>query len=294
MAVVTTTFSIPANTNWASSTWAVTDPSYKLHLQLTDFVNAINDPDKISILLNPGNATSRSTTSFVPWVLQMREGDTENGDYGILFKGRYAGTSSTSTGTYNGAYYLRTAGTSNNGYGTFSTIATNVSNETFTSDGTVFIAYEATGATPWFIYAWENSARSARFANALFRCDTTGISAGSYYPSVGLGKWIYAYSNSTGWNTNTPQASVLAPYKGINSASGTLRHPTPNASTGTNYFFRFASQYGDSHYLGDITGDILISNASTGQFGDTTTIDGINYTCIGSLSGGSNNWVKTG
>jgi hypothetical protein len=293
MAVVTTTFSIPANTNWASTTWAVTDPSYKLHLQLTDFVNAINDPSKISILMNPGNATSRSTSSFVPWVLQMREGDTGNGDYGILFKGRNAGTANTSTSSLHGTYYARSTSTSNNGYGTFTNIVTAVGNETFTSDGTVFIAYEATGSTPWFIYVWENSARSARYANALFRCDTSGMDVGSYYPSSGLGKWIYAYSSGGAWYTNTPQASILAPYKGINSGSGTMRHPTPNGTYGTNYFFKFASQYGDSHYLGNVTQDMLTSNTNTGQFGDTTTINGINYTCMGNFGSSTNLWVKT-
>jgi hypothetical protein len=157
----------------------------------------------------------------------------------------------------------------------------------------LFIAYEATGSTPWFIYVWENSARSARYANALFRCDTSGMDVGSYYPSSGLGKWIYAYSSGGAWYTNTPQASILAPYKGINSGSGTMRHPTPNGTYGTNYFFKFASQYGDSHYLGNVTQDMLTSNTNTGQFGDTTTINGINYTCMGNFGSSTNLWVKT-
>lgn len=292
MAVVTSTFSIPANTVWANTTWSATDPSGKVNTQLVNWVTAINDPNKIEIVLNPGNATSRSTTSYVGWLLRMREGDTST-DYGIAYKFRYAGTANTNSSGTIGPYHNRTAGTGNNGYGSFTTLSISDANESFTVDGTVITAYEAVGSTPWFLYAYENNARTARRMDLLLRCDTTNIVSGSYYPASGLGKWIYALSIGNGTSAFTPQNSFLAPYKGINGTTVSLRHPTPTATFGNNYFFRLAAQYGNSHYLGDVTNDILVSNTATGQFGDTMTLSGVTYTCLGNMPSSGNFWVKT-
>lgn len=292
MAVVTTTFSVPANTNWASATWSVNDPSGKLNTQLVNWVTAINDTSKIEIVQNPGNATSRGSTNFVGWILRMREGDTAT-DFGIGFKFRHAGTLQTNSTGYVGPYHNRTVSTSNNNYGSFTTLNITDANETFTSDGTVIIAYEAAGSTPWFLYAWENSARTLRRMDLLLRCDTTNIVSGSYYPASGLGKWIYCLSAGNSAPIYTPQNSFLSPYKGINAINSPMRHPTPSATFGNNYFFRLAAQYGNTHYLGDVTNDILVSNTSTGQFGDTMTLNSITYTCIGNMPASGNYWVRT-
>lgn len=292
MAVVTTTFSIPANTNWASTTWSANDPSGRVNTQLVNWVTEINDTNKIEILLNPGSATSRTTSSLVTWMLRMREGDTSS-DYGMLFKGRQAGTSTSNSSGHIGPYHNRTAGTAANGYGTYTTLSVTNANEGFTTDGTVLTAYEGGGSTPWFLYAWENSARSSRRMDLLLRCDTTNIVSGSYYPTSGLGKWIYVISTGSATTMYTPQNSFLAPYKGINETSTTLRHPTPAATYGINYFFRLGAQFGNNHYLGDVTNDILVSTSTTGQFGDTTTIGSITYTCIGNMPASGNYWVKT-
>lgn len=293
MAVVTTTFSVPANTVWANTTWSATDTSGKVNTQLVNWVTAINDTSKIEIILNPGNATSRATTNYVAWFLRMREGDTSS-DYGIMYKGRYAGNASTSSSGYIGSYNNRISSTANNGYGTYNNVSPTLTNETFTNDGTVFIAYEASGSTPWFMYAWESNTRALRRMDLLMRCDTTNIVSGSYYPSTGLGKWVYAISTGNGTDCYTPQNSTLAPYKGVNTTTSMgLRHPVPNATYGSNYFFRFSGQYGNTHYLGDVTNDILISNTSTGQFGDTMTLNSVTYTCIGNMGPSSNYWVKT-
>lgn len=293
MAVVTTTFSIPANTVWANTTWSATDPSGKVNTQLVNWVTAINDPSKIEIVQNPGSATSRATTSFVTWLLRMREGDTSS-DYGILYKGRYAGTGSTTSSGYIGSYSNRVVSTSANNYGTFNSVSPSLSNEGFTVDGTVLTAYEASGNTPWFLYAWENNTRANRRMDLLLRCDTTNIVPGSYYPSTGLGKWIYVISTGNGTDCYTPQNSYLAPFKGVNAVTTMgIRHPVPNGTYGNNYFFRFSGQFGNTHYLGDVTNDILISNANTGQFGDTMTLSSVTYTCIGNMGPSSNYWVKT-
>lgn len=292
MAVVTTTFSIPANTNWASPTWSVNDPSGKLNTQLVNWVTAINNSSIISIVQDPGSATGRAGTNYVGWILRMREGDTST-DYGIAYKFRYAGTGTANSGGLIGPYHNRTANTTNNNYGAYTTLSITDANEGFTTDGTVITAYEAAGSTPWFLYAWENSARSSRRMDLLLRCDTTNIVAGSYYPASGLGKWIYAYSVGNAAYIYTPQNSFLAPYKGINAINSPMRHPTPAATFGNNYFFRLAAQYGNSHYLGDVTNDILVSNTATGQFGDTMTLSGTTYTCIGNMPSSGNYWVKT-
>lgn len=293
MAIVTSTFSTNANQVWASTTWSIAnDLSGKLHTELSNWVTAINDTNLIEIKANPGNATSRATTQYVTWRLGMRSPGDESTDYGILFKGRYAGTGSTSASGFVGTYNNWISSTSNNGYGTYNTISDSNSNEAFTSAGTAFIAYEATGSNQWFSYAWENSARTARRWDCLLRTNTSNMISGSYYPSSGLGEWIYVRSNGNDAFCNTPQNSVSnAPFKGINtSANNKLNCPTP---TFAGYFFRLAAQYGDLHYLGDVTNDILISTTTTGQFGDTVTIDSNPYTCIGNMALSANLWIRT-
>lgn len=236
MAVVTSTYTIPASTVWASATWSIAnDPSGKLHTQLSNWITAIGDTSLIEMMANPGTATSRATTQAVTWRLRMRSAGDTSSDYGILFKGRYAGTATTSVSGYNGSYNSWFTSTSNNGYGTYSTLTDTSSNESFTTDGTVITAYEATGSFQWFSYAWENNARTSRQWDCLLRCDTSNMVSGSYYPSSGLGKWIYVKSNGNAAYIVTPQNSInVAPFKGVNTANATsLRGPTPTTS---NYF----------------------------------------------------------
>jgi len=289
MAVVTNSFSVAANAAWASPTWSANNPSWKLDIELSNWVTALNDTNKLEIIRTPGHATSRSSTSLVAWFLRTAEADPDT-DCGIMFKGRYAGTSNANGNGFIGSYHNRTVSTSNNGYGTYSYITYTTNSESFTSIGTIFTAYEATGDTPWFLYAWENSARTDRRFDLILRCDTTNITSGSYYPTYGLSKWVYAFGAGNSNNLVCPQNSYSFPFKGINSSGTVLRHPTPTYS---GYFFRMGAQYGNLHYLGHVTNDILVSNNVTGQFGDTTVIDGATFTCIGNHAVSGNYWVKT-
>lgn len=293
MAVVTSTFFTSGAANWITSpTWTSSDPSFKLNTQLTDWVTAINDSSKINIQQTPNNATTKTLTNFVTWPLQCRDGETTT-DFGIMFHGRHAGQTNVGSGTYSGAYYIRVAGTGNNNYGSYSSIGDTQANEDLTVAHNFFTAYEATGSTPWFVYSAENIAKTARVTRALFRLDTTGLEAGSYYPSTGISKWLYVMGRNDVFPVGyDPIANIALPAKGITTASRAVRAPIPVATNGNGYFFRAGSQYGDAHYLGNITNDLLFSNTSTGVWGDTIVIGSSTYTCLGTHST-ANLWIKT-
>lgn len=293
MAVVLTTFSNTANQVWASSTWSVNDPSYKVNTELQNWVAALADPTELIIEQTPGNATSRSSTSYVTWRIRCNK-SYPSIDYGFLFAGRYAGTSTSTSTAYKGSYTDRTASTSNNGYGTYTSYGNGSGNASYTTAGTSVVAYEASGTSPWFLYAWENEGRSDRIWECLMKCDPSNQVAGSYYPSSGLEPWLYVWGPGAAVSyVHTAQNGFGAPYKGINSNNEGLRYPSPADSPyGDNYFFRLGPQYGNTHYLGTVTDDFLTSNTTTGQFGDTLTINSVDYMCLGNMLSGANLWFK--
>jgi hypothetical protein len=296
MAVVTTTFSSAAGDLWASPTWVSTDPSWKLDVQLTNWVNAINDATKISIVHDPGDATSRAagTTNIVRWLLRCRESDTAS-DYGFLFAGARADGETPINNS--GSYFARTAGTSNNGYGSYQQNIVSGSAFPFYSMGThacsFRTSYDAEGATPWFAFMSNNVNSGTNYGQLHFLCrlSTANMAAGSYYPSTGLGKWFYAvlntsYSSTALPNFVTPNSSQNAPYVGV-FGSAILRAPQPNSTRGDGYFFKLGAQYGDTHFLGEPTYDMLVSNGNTGTWGDTVIIESKTYTrAVGCL------WVR--
>lgn len=290
MSVVTSSFNTTTSTNWASSTWVSTDPSWKVDVQLKAWVTAINDTSIIEVVQDPGSATSRSTTSAVQWMLRARSaGDTAT-DYGIIFASRYAGTSTQSNSDQ--TYYARTTPqTANNNYGTYSSTGVSTSNESFGTACNFFTAYEATGTTPWFVYSCEAADKTSRWTRMLLRFDNSALVAGSYYPASGIGKWIY-YNQGY---IRCPISSITAPYKGFGGSTTqfVLRTPVPAATPiGDGYFFRLSTQYAGPHALGTVTTDLLTSNTTTGVWGDTTVIDNVTYTCLGNTNS-SNLWVKT-
>lgn len=290
MAVVTSTFNTSVATNWTSSTWVSTDPSWKLNTQLTNWITAINDVNIIEKVQDPGNATTRASTAYVQWLLRARENDTSS-DYGILFHRRQGAQSATNDSKQ--TYYNRSVSTSDNNYGTYSSTGASVSNETFSSGGwNFFTAYEAVGTTPWFVYSAENVAKTERHQRCLFRYDNSGVVAGSYVPT-NIGKWIYMFNGAM----RIPINSIAAPYKGFGDGGSNylFRSPVPQATpNGDGYFFRASTQYGGNHAAGTITTDLLISNSTTGVWGDTTAIDGVTYTCIGTGSiSTANYWIKS-
>jgi hypothetical protein len=286
MAVVTTTFSSAAGDLWASSTWAATDPSWKLDVQLTNWVTAINDASKISIIHDPGDATARGTTDEVRWLLRCRESDTSS-DYGLNFCAATCSGNAASVGSY----YSRTAGSSNNGAGSYSTInmpsGGTLAQPTSSYAVSYRTSYDAEGANPWFAFATHvvRGASLDSSINFLCRLSTANMAAGSYYPSSGLGKWIYASFKGTGYTTTslpefvTPQRGISAPYIGVISAK-TLRAPQPTSTYGDGYFFKLGAQYGDTHFLGEPTYDMVVSNGATGTWGDTVTLESKTYTRV--------------
>lgn len=296
MAVVTTTFSTTLSDVWASPTWSSGDPSKKIHDQLAAWVNAINDPTKIELIHSPGDATSRSSGSYVRWLLRAREAETSS-DYGIQFIPRRADASDGYESS--GCYYARTAGSGNNGAGSFSTIGQGVPMVTLSSYATDnYVAYQADGSLPWFLYSGKTVISSTPYAwlHLLLRVSTSDLAAGSYYPSTGLGKWVYAMMGQAAFNTGStpniyaPQSSASAPYRGVLDNQSFLRYPRPALTYGDGYFFRLGAQYGATHYLGAPNySNFLISNANTGAWGDTVTIASVTYTRVGPIG----LWVRS-
>lgn len=291
MAVVSTSFTITGSTTWATSTWADNDanPSFKVDAQLQAWVTAINDTSKIEIIKTPGSATARGTSDLVKWLLRCRDGNTSS-DFGFTFVERPAG--STSGSSYQAMYYNRIDGTANNGYGTYSSIGAYYTSS-ITDPMSYLTAYEATGSTPWFVFSSANNARTIRSTHFLVRLDTTNLATGSYYPTDGISKWLYINSNTT---ASIPQmisshSSISQPYKGTGSSSNEIVNAVPLED---NYFFPLRSQYGDIHWMGQPTKDILVSKSTTGSWGDTVQISNNIYTCLGSTSASYGNyWVKT-
>lgn len=296
MPVVTTTFDTTLSDVWASPTWSASDPSKKVHDQLSAWVNAINDPTKIELIHSPGDATARGSTDVVQWLLRAREAETSS-DYGLMFYPRYAGASDSAQNT--GSYCGRVAGSANNGAGAFgSTIGTVLFTIDLNSHVTEnYVAYRADGPVPWFLYAVRAPSVGADYSwlHLLLRLSISDIAAGSYYPAAGLGKWVYAIkgpgnSTNTPAQIFTPQNSPAAPYKGINGAGRQMRYPVPHSSLGNGYFFRFGAQYGDTHFLGAPNyDDFLISNTATGVWGDTVVINSVTYTRVGPVG----LWVRS-
>ena len=295
MPVVTTTFSTTAGQVWASPTWSSSDPSKNVHDELSAWVNAINDPTKIELIHSPGDATSRSSNSVVRWLLRARESDTSS-DYGLQFACRPAGSSAQAT---NGGYYARTAGSANNGSGSHSSIGSSMAMGLIDSHGgDHYVAYRADGALPWFLYCAKTvvSGQPYAYLHLLLRVSISDLATGSYYPSSGLGKWVYATRGDTTFDSGsippiwTPQSSTSAPYKGAWTGNETLRYPRPAATYGDGYFFRLGAQYGVTHFLGAPNyDDFLISNISTGAWGDTVVINSVTYTRVGPIG----LWVRS-
>lgn len=304
MPVITSTWSTTANTNWITSTgWVSSDPSFRLHEQLSSWVTGIGNTSIINIQATPNDATTRSSSNAVAWFLQTRDGDTGS-DWGIIFHPRRADTNAsysnnlwTTFGGRGSSYYQRTPGSSNNGYGGFSRIGESSDNtENLTVASNFFTAYETSGDTPWFVYSWENVAKTDRRIYAMFRLNTEDLSETSYYPESGISKWIYLVSYPNNSHIMSPIKDLGIPFKGMfGSEALTLRHATPrNTSTFGGFFFGVDGQYGDCHYLGKITPDFLVANAFTGSWGDTITIQGSNYLCLG-INGPSSiqtYWIK--
>ena len=306
MPVVTAAWSISSSTNWITSTgWVSSDPSFKVHQQLSAWVSGIGNTSIINIQRTPNDATSKSSGDGVAWVLQTRDGDTGS-DWGIMYHPRRADTSSTWNTTQSwpivggrgSSYYGRTPGTANNGYGTFTDNIGNTTqdNEDLTVAGNFFTAYESSGTLPWFVYAWENSTRSSRRMYAMFRLSTEDLSPTSYYPSSGISKWLYLVAYQGNSAIMTPIKDVGIPLKGMYSSGALVpSFQTPRNITNVGgFFFRTDAQYGDVHHLGKITSDLLISNQYTGVWGDTIVINSANYTCLGNLSyNGGTYWIKS-
>ena len=311
MAIATSSWTISANTNWITSTgWVSSDPSFRLHQELNTWVTGIGSTSIINIQATPNDATTKSSSNGVGWFLQTRDGDTGS-DWGLIFHPRRADTSSSGS-TAQGAilratgasYYNRTPGTGNNGYGSY----TNTPNggeasacEDLTANGRVSVIYESAGNFPWFVYAWERTSDlGSRIVRALFRIDASDLESGSYYPSSGVSRWVSIALGDTYSFYRTPIKDVGVPLKGL-FLSGYRNFEFPIPDSGSNVagiFYRPYPQYGDVHYIGIIPNDlILLSNTSTGVWGDTITINSITYTCIGNYTGLAGKtydlWIRT-
>lgn len=289
MAVTTSVFTTVPNQVWLTNDNILdiqeTDPIYKVNVQLTNFINGVNNPNWIRHRddARPIRYLFKSNNLNFFWDLVMNEGETT--PYGMHFMGRTAGAQAASSYTQ----YMIT-GTSGTDNWTIDSSTDQITSYTnywdMRNPGIHFIAYEPTGINPWFVYAFKpNIYTTTQYFAALFRLDTSGLKPGSYYPESGLGKWIVMQHTDRSYRV--PQLRYQYPYYGHKSV-GYLSWFLPQE---TGYFFTSIGQWGNTHYFGTITDDLIRSNDLTGSWGDTVTINSIDYTCIALQS--FSLWVKT-
>lgn len=267
---------ITSTTNFDSGT----DPAGKIHTQLVNFL-AETTGDTFTILRSPRDCTALNSTTNVAWLLKSTMEGTGNTNYGFIFMDR-DGSSGSGTGV-SGWFYNWSSGTANNNLGSYTSGSAARSNLALTSTVYWRTLYNTDGPLPYFIVAATTDILgTSPELHILLKVDNSNISPGSFYPSSGLGKWVYLHHTGAIGAPNdsfiaTPALDNNAPFKGIiGTNKGTINLNFPTSS---NYFFRLNSTsfYGSAHYLGTCTNNILLSHTTTGGFGDTVTIDGITY-----------------
>jgi hypothetical protein len=185
MAVTTSIFTTVPNQVWITNNVAEiqeTDPIYKVNVQLTNFINGVNNPNWIRHRddTRPIRGLAVYSNLYFFFDLVMNEG--ESTPYGMHFMGRTAGAQPTSS--YTQYMITDTYGTDNwTVDASTDQITSYTANWDMRNSAIHFIAYEPTGINPWFVYAFKPSIyTTTQYFAALFRLDTSGLKPGSYYP----------------------------------------------------------------------------------------------------------------
>lgn len=291
MAVVTTVFNTFAGQRWATgssvSSLVADDPVFKVNTQLTNWISTIGNSNwirKYTVTTDPvAIGTIFGSGPYAWWDLVLNEGVFQ--EFGLRFMLRnLSADPPTSVTQYRPADF--SVSTTEDGPG-MSEFSSYIDNWDFDFAGTHFIAHEASGATPWFVYCYkENAATYTDYCVVLARPSLGGLTAGSYYPASGLGKWILWFPHEEIYTA--PQNKYGFPaYYGIYSYRNTQFFVPRELG----YFASVPTFYGDIHSLGQVSTDFLLSNVNAAAWGDSLEIDGITYTCLRMYSYCL--WVKT-
>lgn len=297
MAVVVSTFYTGPSDFWASGATAsgllATDAAFKVNTALTNWIAAINNPDWIKKYSTSDPITYSTYAGDIPlcwWDLVLNEGEVKQ--YGLQFMRRHR------LGNYTTSSWTGLAVFSHIADYTFSASASPlgiVSNSYFADDwdfngtGTHFIAYEGSGLTPWFCYAYKLSTSTDMDMGILLaRASTSSIVPGTYYPGSGISQWV-AWDLAKKLYTFSQDQYGPPSYYGSDSGMSDQYLPRPLVA---GRLFNIQGLQGHSHLFGQISEDILISYSDMGGFGDIVRIRDKDYTCLPRSDRAY--WIKTG
>lgn len=275
MAIVHTSWSTAANTNWMQQTgsWIATDPAYQLHVELQAWISALNDP-LVSILKTPNDSTSRAG-SFVRWMIQLNTGIQDEKPYGMLYMSRPSNAAGQHSYEWN--FYDHVNSTATNNYGTFSQqFSTGIYQNVLTQACTHDVFYQTSGNAPWFMYL--RLTENTVYYDWMFKADRSAAAPGSYYPAeqspmVLMRGWI---GTSTHYSIQycTAARDNYSPKKGaVLGRSYQWEYPTELLAT---YPWNI-NLFGHSHYIGAGPSEILLMANGQTEYGDTTIIGGREY-----------------
>lgn len=297
MAVVVSTFYTNPGDSWASGTTAsellATDAAFKVNTALTNWIAAINNPDWIKKHSTSDPITYRTDGYYIPicyWDLVLNEGETRQ--YGLQFMRRHtvgdyaSGSWSQLTAFRHVADYAVSATSMPEGISYSIYYATSWS---FSGTSTHFLAYEGSGLTPWFCYAYKKgSSTEMDMGILLARASKSNIVPDTYYPGSGISQWV-------AWDLAKeryifPQDKYGAPsFYGTGTGMDDTLLPKPLV---IGRLFNIHSLQGSSHLFGQISEDIMVSSSGMGAFGDTVKIKDKDYTCLPRSD--RQYWIKTG
>lgn len=217
MTVVSTQWRWNNAVPWCSSPAATTEPWYLLDTQLKNWVNAIADPTKISVVVDPGQNTTRNSTTNVGWILSLPE----TGNH-MQFMVR-PGNATSAGATYPFLWlWGRTPGTGNNGMGTWTDSANAMDSAAITPPtATVrmifFTAYEADVALPWFFVGyWPIDSLASGIRGAMLcRTDYSTGTIGANNPvPAGTSPWVLLGHQNSYLNLSQPADTRITGIKG--------------------------------------------------------------------------------
>jgi hypothetical protein len=277
MAIVHTTWTTTANTNWIQQTgsWIGTDPSYQLHVELQAWITAMNDP-LVSIIKTPNDSSARGS-NYTRWLIQTNAGVQGENPYGFMFASRPSNTEGSNVYEWN--FYNWVDSTSNNNYGSYSQqFSSALYAHALTQAGTHDVFYEATGSRPWFIYT--RFIENAVFYDFIFKADRSAATSGSYYPAeqsqfVYVKNYFSANHNSFYYCTSARDNN--SPKKGA--VSGRLMYWEYPSELLAAYPWDL-NLFGHSHYIGFGPTDFLLQSYGQTEYGDTTVIGGRDYMSV--------------
>ena len=294
MTLVTSSFTYATNQLWQSATPVSTDPSWRVDVELQNFVNGISGTP-LAIKKTPKDCTTKNSTTAVRWIVTMK--DTFGSFYGTFpyfngfrFMERNGDAGTTTYAQGNMTYWYDS--TANNNSGTWTnqvnTSGVQVAQMSVTSP-VINTVYENDVALPWFV-CWQ--AQGTGSFSGIFKVDNSVIGGESRTnENVGDG-WIMI----NGWSTSISSCHIAK--RGMNTDFPNSHINTVNSST-TRQFWQFPVS--NQAFMGPCMGkgvsgwlgmpnatSYVTSNTTTGALADTCVIGGRTYTKTTSRL-----WVRT-